>query len=98
MVETAAGAATATDVEVHVHDLFLDGTLKGSRSVDLREEGSVRPFAGIARALDLHVRHLDGSVLAKGDPQGVLQGEDRRDGRRVNGLCGSEKREKKRDY
>ena len=82
----------------HVHDLFLDGTLVGPGPADLREEGSVRSLAGIARAFYFHVRHLDGSVLAERDPQGVLQGEHRRNSGRVNGLCCSQKRDKKRDY
>ncbi len=85
----AAQAAHAADVEVHVHDLLLDGTLVRTGPADLRVEGSVRPFAGIARPFYLHVRHFDGRVLAEGDPQGILEGEDRRRGGRINCLCDS---------
>ena len=83
---------------VHIHHLFLDGALVRGGTVDLREEGRVRALAGIAGPLDFLVCHFDRSILAQGDPDGILQGEERRRGGGVGHLGEGEHGKEERNY
>ena len=56
--------------------LLLQGVTVHPGGAHLREQGCVGTLPGILLPLDLEIRDLHGSVLAEGDLQGVLQGED----------------------
>ena len=91
-------------VGAEVDLLLLEGVAVGARCVHLREQGRVGAFLGIFLPLDLHVRDFYGRVLAEGDLEGVLQGEDnlvpllfrnrvpilRQRGQGQKGACGEE--------
>ena len=65
----------------HVHHLFLDGTLIGTRPADLWEQGGIRALAGIFLTGDFLIGDLDGNILAEGDSKGLVQGKDNGIGR-----------------
>ena len=87
LIGTSAGTtAHSAHIKVHIHNLFLDGTLICAATINRREQRRISSLTCISCLFDFQIGHLDCRTLSHGNLYRLFKCDGSRAGDRISRL------------